>query len=117
MLSIFSESGWNAERKRWRTVLVLNKKHYVDANALYKDFDDLFYLQKNQAVFFLWKLFLMSHNIFWMLLEKILWSNQLLILFGDLKKWEWSHLSSFYPVSLVHCILAKMTSAFHLPPQ
>lgn len=78
MLSIFSESGWNAERKRWRTVLVLNKKHYVDANALYKDFDDLFYLQKNQAVFFLWKLFLMSHNIFWMLLEKMLWSNQLL---------------------------------------
>lgn len=31
-----------------------------------------------------------------MLLEKILWSNQLLILFGDLEKWEWLHLSNFF---------------------
>lgn len=54
-----------------------------------------FICKKNQVIFFPWKLFLMSHNIFWMLLEKILWSNQLLILFGDLKKWEWLHLSNF----------------------
>lgn len=54
-----------------------------------------FICKKNQVIFFPWKLVLMSHNIFWMLLEKILWSNQLLILFGDLKKWEWLHLSNF----------------------
>lgn len=53
MLSIFSESSWNAERKRGRIVLVPIKKHYVDINVLYvRIFDGLFHVQKKSGNIF-----------------------------------------------------------------
>ena len=91
------------------------KKHYVDIKMhpyLFKILDEVFYLQKNQAVFFPWKFsFNVCHNIFWRFSEKIFQLNQLWILFGGLEKWEWLHLSAVVSVTF------GPWPAFHQPPQ